>query len=83
MEAKETIGDGSGRKYVNSQFSNQNRQDALQSAGCRLCRIAREARDESTDGLAAENTRSHQQGRLRRNGNDIYGCLLLHQEAPV
>jgi len=26
----------------------------MQSAGCRLCRIAREARGESTDGLAAE-----------------------------
>jgi len=30
----------------------------MQSAGCRLCRIAREARGESTDGLAAE-THSH------------------------
>jgi len=30
----------------------------LQSAGCRLCRIAREAQGESTDGLAAE-THSH------------------------
>ena len=28
-EAKETIGDGGGRKYDNSQFSNQNRQDAI------------------------------------------------------
>jgi len=26
----------------------------MQSAGCRLCRIAREARGESTDSLAAE-----------------------------
>ena len=26
----------------------------MQSAGCRLCRIARDARGESTDGLAAE-----------------------------
>jgi len=26
----------------------------MQSAGCRLCRIAREARGESTDGVAAE-----------------------------
>jgi len=38
----------------------------MQSAGCRLCRIAREARGESTDG---SNTRSHQQYRLRRNRN--------------
>jgi len=27
--AKETTGDGDGRKYVNSQFSDQNRQDAI------------------------------------------------------
>ena len=26
----------------------------MQSAGCRLCRIAREARGQSTDGLVAE-----------------------------
>jgi hypothetical protein len=29
LEAKETIGDGGGRKYANSQFSNQNTQDAI------------------------------------------------------
>ena len=29
MEAKETIGDGGGRKYANRQSSNQNRQDAI------------------------------------------------------
>jgi len=29
IEAKETIRDGGGRKYANSQFSNQNRQDAI------------------------------------------------------
>jgi len=29
----------------------------IQSAGCRLCRIAREARGESTDGLADETHR--------------------------
>jgi len=52
MEAKETIGDGSGRKYANSRFSNQS--SKMQSAGCRLCRIAREARGESNDGLAAQ-----------------------------
>jgi len=28
MKAKETIGDGGGRKYTNNQFSDQNRQDA-------------------------------------------------------
>ena len=50
MKPKETIGNGSGRKYANSQFTNI---DKIQSAGCRLCRIAREARCESTDGLSA------------------------------
>jgi len=50
LEAKETIGDGGGRKYANNQFSNQNRQ----SARCRLCRIAREARGERTDSLVTE-----------------------------
>jgi len=29
MAAKETIGDGGGRKYANSQFSDHNRQDAI------------------------------------------------------
>jgi len=29
LEAKETFGDGGGRNYDNSQFSNQNRQDAI------------------------------------------------------
>jgi len=28
--------------------------DKMQSAGCRLCKIARQARGESTDGLADE-----------------------------
>ena len=45
MAAKETIGDGGGRKYANSQFSDQNRQDAISRV---------EARGESTDGLADE-----------------------------
>jgi len=52
MAAKETIGDGGGRKYANSQLSDKI--GKMQSAGCRLCNIAREARGESTDGLADE-----------------------------
>ena len=52
MAAKETIGDGGGRKYTNSQFPDQNRW---------LCRIVREARGESTFGLADE-THSHING---------------------
>ena len=54
MEAKETIWDGGGRKYANSQFSDQNRQDAISRVRCRLCKIAREGRGENTDGLADE-----------------------------
>jgi len=52
MAAKETIGDDGGRKYANSQFSHQI--GKMQSAGRLLCRIAREIRGESTDGLADE-----------------------------
>jgi len=29
MAAKETIGDGGGRKYANNEYSDQNRQDAF------------------------------------------------------
>ena len=50
MEAKDTFGDGGGRNYANSQFSNSNNQNAIS----RLCRITREARGESTDVLAPE-----------------------------
>jgi len=35
MAAKETIGDGGGRKFAISQFSDQNRQDTIQQGvGC-------------------------------------------------
>jgi len=50
MEAKDTFGDGGGRNYANSQFSNSNNQNAIS----RLYRITREARGESTDVLAPE-----------------------------
>ena len=54
----------------------------MQSAGCRLCWIAREARGESTDGLAAG---TH--GQINSAGcegmNNSYGCPPLHLEAPV
>jgi len=49
MAVKETIGDGSGRQYANSQFSDQDRQDAI-SRGSAVS--PREARGKSTDGLA-------------------------------
>jgi len=56
----------------------------MQSAGCWLCRIAREARGESTDNLAAE---TH--GQINSAGCEgmamklRYGCQPLHLEAPV
>jgi len=52
MEAKEMIGDGGGRKYANSQFSDQNRQDAISRVSA--VQNSERARGESTDGLAAE-----------------------------
>jgi len=55
----------------------------MQSAGCWLCRIAREAQGESTDGLAAE-----RYGHINNAGCEgativSYGCPPLHLEAPV
>ena len=52
MAVKETIGDGGGRKYANSQFSDQNRQDAISRVSA--VQNSERARGESTDGLAAE-----------------------------
>ena len=52
MAAEEMIGDGGGRKYANSQFLTKI--GKMQSVGCRLCRLAREARGESTHCLADE-----------------------------
>ena len=49
MAANETIVDGIGRTT-----SFLTKIGKMQAAGCRLCRIAREARGESTDGLADE-----------------------------
>jgi len=54
IAAKEMFGDGSGRNDANSQFLNQNREDAISCRGCRPCRILRGARVESTDGLVAQ-----------------------------
>jgi len=55
MAAKETIRDGSGRTPGNTPTVRfLTKIGKMQSAGCRLCRIAREDRDGSTDGLAAE-----------------------------
>ena len=52
IEAKETFGNGGGRNYANSQSFDQIGQ--MQSIGCRLRKIVRETRGESTDGLAVE-----------------------------
>jgi len=56
MAAKETIGDGGGRKYANSQYSDQNRQDAIR----RVSVVQNSARgpSESTEGLVDE-TQGH------------------------
>jgi len=43
MAAKETIGDGDCRKYANSQFSDQNRQDAIS----RVSAVQNSAADET------------------------------------
>ena len=56
MAAKETIGDGGGSKYANSQFSDQNRQDAISRVSA--VQNSARARGESSDGLADE-THSH------------------------
>jgi len=81
MEAKETIGDGGGRKYANSQFSDQNRQDAIS----RVSAVQNSAKGPRWEHWrsSGRNTRSHQQCRLRRNGNDGYRCPPLHLKAPV
>jgi len=50
IEAKETIGDAGNRPTA----SFLTKVGKIKSAECRLCRIAREARGESTDTLAAE-----------------------------
>ena len=52
MAAKETTGDGGARKYANSQFSDQNRQDAISRVSA--VQNSERARGESTDCLAAE-----------------------------
>ena len=54
MEEKETIGDGGGRKYANSQFSIQNRQDAISRVSAVQDSSSGLTPGESTDGLAAE-----------------------------
>jgi len=46
MAAKETTGDGGGRKYANSQFSDQNRQDAIS----RVSAVQNSARDPRRSG---------------------------------
>jgi len=82
MEAKETIGHDSGRKYANSQFSDQNRQDAISRV--LAFQIARGARGESTDNLAAE-THGHinSAGCKGMAMTLSHGCQPLHFEAPV
>ena len=52
IEAKKTLGmEGAGNTPTASFLMKIGK---IQSAGCRLCKITRDARGESTDGLAAE-----------------------------
>ena len=80
MAAKETIGDGGGRKYTNSHFLTKI--GKMQSAGCRLCKKAREAQGESTDGLADE-THSHINSAGCEGMATTVTVAPLHLEAPV
>ena len=52
MAAKEMIGDGGGRNYANTQFSDQNRQDAISRVSA--VQNSASARGDSTGSLAAE-----------------------------
>jgi len=81
MAAKETNKDGGGRKYANSQLFDQNRQDAIS----RVSAVQNSARGPRCEHWRSGgwNTWPHQQCRLRRDGNDSYGCPSLHLEAPV
>jgi len=81
MKLKETFGAGSGRNYSNSQFFNQNRQDAIS----RVSAVQISARGPKWEHWRSGgwNTRSHQQCRLQRDGNDSYGCPPLHLQSPV
>jgi len=55
MEAKETIGDGGDRTPGNMPTASVlTKIGKMQSARCRLRRMAREVQGESTDGLVAE-----------------------------
>ena len=75
MEVKETIVNSGGRKYANSQFPNQNRADTIS----RVSAVQNSARGPNWEHWRSSdwNTRSHQHCRLRRDGNDSYGCPLL------
>ena len=55
----------------------------MQSAGCRLCRIAREAQGESTDGLADETHGHINSAGCEGMATTVYGCPPLHLEAHL
>ena len=79
MEEKETLGDGCGRNYANSQSANQNRQDAIS----RVSAVQNSARGPRWEHWRSGgwNIQSHQQCRLRRNGNINYCCSPLHLDS--
>ena len=55
----------------------------MQSAGCQLCRIAREARGESTDSLAAETHGHINSAGCEGMATTVTIAHHLHLEAPV
>ena len=67
MASKETIGDCGGRKYANSQFSHQNRQDAIS----RVSTVQNSAEVRALTGLAAE---TH--GHIRVNSTGCEGMAM-------
>ena len=60
---------------------NQNRQDAISGVSAVQNSASGPSREHWWSG--GWNIRSHQQCRLRRDGNDIYGCPQLHLQALV
>jgi len=77
LDANETIGDGGGWKYANSQFSDENRQDAISRVSAVQNSVGGPRWEHWRSG--GWNTLSHQQCRLQRDGNDIYGCPPIYR----
>jgi len=81
MDAKEAFGDGCGSKYANSQSANQHRHNTISRVSA-VQKSVRSLRCKHWQS-GGWNIRSHQQCRLRRDGNDSYGCTPPHLEEPL